>query len=140
MSKKRVNGGYASHEEYINYHRQYYKKNKERIALRKKNDPWNDKLKSAKKRADEAGVHFNIDRDYLNSIRVTHCPALGIELKYTENSRIYDDSATLDRIIPKLGYVKGNVQILSYKANRMKSNATSDELVAFANWVLGNQF
>jgi hypothetical protein len=138
MSENKVNGGYASHEEYINYHREYYNKNKERIALRKKNDPWNDKLRHAKIRADEAGLPFDIDRDYLDSIKVTYCPALGLVLKYTENSRIQDDSATIDRIIPELGYVKGNVQILSYKANRMKSNATSDELAAFANWILRN--
>lgn len=35
---------------------------------------------------------------------------------------------SLDKIIPKLGYVKGNVWVVSNKANRIKSNATIEEL------------
>lgn len=35
---------------------------------------------------------------------------------------------SLDKIIPKLVYVKGNVWVVSNKANRIKSNATIEEL------------
>jgi hypothetical protein len=38
----------------------------------------------------------------------------------------------LDKIIPELGYVKGNVRIISTLANTMKSNATKDQLLTFA--------
>ena len=44
-------------------------------------------------------------------------------------------SPSLDRIIPELGYVPGNVQVISHQANTMKSNATLKELKAFAAWV-----
>ena len=39
-----------------------------------------------------------------------------------------DDSPSLDRIVSSLGYVKGNIRVISYKANRVKSNATLEEL------------
>ena len=37
-------------------------------------------------------------------------------------------SPTIDRKIPKLGYIKGNVVIVSHLANRIMSNATSEQV------------
>ena len=57
---------------------------------------------------------------------------LGIELKYLGG----EAAPSLDRIDPLKGYVKGNIQVISTKANTMKNNATQDELVRFAEAVL----
>ena len=43
---------------------------------------------------------------------------------------------SLDRIDPSKGYVKGNVEIISRKANAMKNNATVQELLEFAYEIL----
>lgn len=43
---------------------------------------------------------------------------------------------SLDRIDSSRGYTKDNIQVISYKANRMKSNATEQELISFAKGVL----
>jgi len=45
-------------------------------------------------------------------------------------------SPSLDRIDPNRGYMRDNVQVISMLANRMKTNATEEELVKFALWVL----
>lgn len=45
-------------------------------------------------------------------------------------------SASLDRIIPSKGYVKGNIRVLSLLANQMKWNATQEELEAFCHGML----
>jgi hypothetical protein len=42
-----------------------------------------------------------------------------------------DDSPTLDRKDPRLGYVKGNVWVISHKANRLKGSFTPNELKTF---------
>ena len=55
------------------------------------------------------------------------CPVLGIKLMIGD-SVISDNSPSLDRIDPKLGYVVGNIRVISNKANRIKSNATAQEL------------
>jgi hypothetical protein len=96
---------------------------------------------AAKSRAKEKGVPFTLTPDYVRSLVVDRCPVLGIELDYaSKNGRgLAHNSATVDRIIPSLGYVPGNVQVLSARANMMKSDASPEELLLFANWVLHNQ-
>lgn len=45
-------------------------------------------------------------------------------------------SPTLDRINPELGYVKGNIQVISRLANMMKNCASEQELTTFAKYIL----
>jgi hypothetical protein len=56
------------------------------------------------------------------------CPALGIPLVPSRGKGATDNSPSLDRIVPALGYVPGNVCVISYKANRIKQDATAEEL------------
>lgn len=65
-----------------------------------------------------------------------YCPYLDIELSYEPEDRHADNYATLDRIDNRQGYVAGNVEVISRKANTMKSNASIPELVTFAKHVL----
>ena len=44
-------------------------------------------------------------------------------------------AATIDRIDSSLGYIAGNIQIISYRANSMKCDADSRDLKLFAEWV-----
>ncbi len=55
-----------------------------------------------------------------------YCPVLGIELKHSEG-RATDSSPSLDRIIPKMGYVPSNVRVISWRANRIKADGTAEE-------------
>ena len=45
-----------------------------------------------------------------------------------------DNSPTLDKFIPSKGYVKGNVQIISWRANSLKSDGSPDEWIKIAKW------
>jgi hypothetical protein len=63
------------------------------------------------------------------------CPLLGISLRSNTGAavaRADDNSPTLDRIDSALGYVKGNVWVISYRANRIKNDATLAELETIA--------
>lgn len=59
------------------------------------------------------------------------CPVLGIALDYARGPR-RAGSASIDRINPSLGYVAGNVRIISWRANSLKKDGTPDELYAVA--------
>lgn len=64
----------------------------------------------------------------------THCPILGIELNYSASYRS-DDSPSFDRIDSSKGYVKGNVVIMSWRANRIKNDGTAEEHQRIADFI-----
>ena len=62
------------------------------------------------------------------------CPVLG--LTFTPGvGKNCDTSVSLDRLIPSLGYVPGNVAVISWRANRLKGDATAEELRKIADWM-----
>jgi len=65
------------------------------------------------------------------------CPILGIKLE-TGDHKSVESSPTLDRKIPSLGYVKGNVEVISHKANRMKSDMTVSDVESLLKYMKGN--
>ena len=70
----------------------------------------------------------------------THCPVLGIELDYSNGSisdkgESHDARPSFDRRDNTIGYVLGNVDVMSYKANAMKRNATLEELKSLVLWL-----
>jgi len=74
-------------------------------------------------------IPFRITLQYLHALAkgIEACPILKIPLQYA-NGKLCDNSATLDKFDVSKGYVPGNVWIISDKANRMKSDATLEEL------------
>ena len=84
-------------------------------------------LRAAKCRAKEKGVPFDLSESDITIPEV--CPALGIPISISPG-RATDNSPSLDRIIPALGYVRGNVRVISNRANRIKYDATLVELRA----------
>jgi len=73
------------------------------------------------------GIPF--DLDVTDIIPPDVCPVLGIKLVlHNKGSGYHSDSAPVDRIDPTKGYTKGNVRVISARANLLKNDATSDEL------------
>ena len=95
-------------------------------------------LKRAKHRAKQGVVPFEIKLEHIPIPEV--CPALGIPIVIhspMKNGRCgpEPDSPSIDRIIPSLGYVPGNVKVISVRANKIKSDATIDELEKIVAYV-----
>ena len=89
-------------------------------------------LGRVKHRAKKRGLAFNLD---VEDIKIpAHCPVLGIPLRASDLISS-DNSPSLDRFDSSLGYVKGNVLVISKRANAIKSNATADELEIIAKWM-----
>ena len=82
----------------------------------------------SKYRAKKKNLPFNLTYEYIKSLVVEKCPILGLDLVYKASGK-HDNTASLDKIVPCKGYVQGNVMILSWKANRIKTNATPEELM-----------
>lgn len=91
----------------------------------------------ARQRARTKGQEFTITKEYVQSLidKTKCCPILGIALNYSGQRKNWDnDSPTLDRILPHLGYTQENTWLISWRANALKKDATLKELqlLAFA--------
>ena len=100
---------------------------------RKEFDP-DVRLNSCKQNARKRGIEFNLKRGDVSWVDT--CPLLGISLNYKAGEDSYDNSPSVDRIDESKGYVKDNVWVISNKANRMKNDGNSAELVMFAKNIL----
>ena len=96
-----------------------------------------DMICRARRRAKIKGIPFELT---VNDITIPEmCPVLGIPLKVNVGQRKPSaNSPSLDRIRPELGYVVGNIAIISHRANTLKNESTLDELKLILSWVERN--
>jgi hypothetical protein len=84
-------------------------------------------LSRIKCRAKRDGIPFNLEESDISIPEF--CPVLGLKLVLiNQGSGYHADSPSLDRIDPKLGYTKGNVRVISARANLLKNDATLMEM------------
>lgn len=82
---------------------------------------------TAKKR----GLDFNLTEE---DCKVPEfCPVLGIKLE--KKTFRTDHSPTVDRVDNSLGYVKGNVRVISWRANRIKNDGSAEEHRLIAKYI-----
>lgn len=105
-----------------------YKEFLNKIKLYKEENWWIDIIYRLRNRAKQLNLPFDLEKSDL--IIPEFCPILEIPIAIRHENKA--NCVSWDRIIPELGYVKGNVRAISLKANLMKSNATFEELQLFA--------
>ena len=80
-------------------------------------------------------IPFDLDPEYLEEIWTGECPIFHVPLSKNHKGRGSTYSAHLDRFDPHKGYVKGNVTWISGRANRIKYDATIEELKQIVSWM-----
>ena len=100
-------------------------------AGRSKRDVAMSLVRQARRRAVTRDIPFDL---HVEDFDVPDfCPVLGIPLYRAVGCKAQGaNSPTLDRIVPELGYVRGNVRVISARANQIKSDATPEELLRVA--------
>lgn len=121
----------ANREANIATSRAYRAANADTLSIKSK-DKWREltsngwirlSIRAAKKRAKERGVDFDIAVAKIAMPKV--CPYFGMPFIIGDHNW----RPSFDRIDPAKGYVIGNVQIISMKANRMKNDGSLDDLI-----------
>lgn len=107
-------------------------KNKERNALLNHNNrvknPNKYLFKYAKRRSKQHNLDFDLE---LDDIQIPEkCPILNITLGVNKK-RASDNSPSIDRIDNTKGYVKGNIMIVSWKANSIKNDTPNTILIEY---------
>lgn len=101
--------------------------------------PIRQMLTSARHRAKTCGWEFDLTEADITVPAL--CPVFGIPIAFAHGigaqRMIRDHSPSLDRIDNTKGYVRGNVVVVSGRANRLKSDSTADELRALARFYCG---
>lgn len=105
-----------------------------RYRAHKRDSYFLHKSSRARSRAQHLRVPFDLDAEYLASIWSDTCPVLGVTISKTL-PRGHPDAAELDRYIPSLGYVRGNVDFMSRRANRVKQDFSLEEMRKLIAWM-----
>ncbi len=88
-------------------------------------------LVSARAHAQNKGLNIDITLEDINIPE--KCPVLGIPLFFTKGKRTRN-TPTIDRINNAKGYVRGNIVVVSWRANDLKKDATVQELRRLAKF------
>jgi len=109
----------------------YHLKNKGahvlKVNISKLFDPKRYFLNLVRNRAKAVNLDFNLTYETMPEVP-TICPVFGFPLEMgVSKGRPQPNSVTLDRIKPAKGYVQGNVQFISWRANELKRNGTLEE-------------
>lgn len=113
--------------------KKYYSKNASKIKSRVRRyaeyNPIPIMINSARARAKKQGVPFSITADDISI--PNNCPIFNIPLK-KQKSELKINSPSLDRLVPEKGYVKGNIIVVSNKANMIKNAFSADDIMKVA--------
>lgn len=81
-----------------------------------------------------------VDLDYVYNVGASqdfYCALTGEELEFTRGGQTWmgkwcnPNSCTIDRIDSSKGYVEGNIQLITWKANCLKQHLDNDEFIEF---------
>lgn len=89
-------------------------------------------VSAARKRAQRDGIPF--DLRFTDFVIPVTCPITQRPFAIASGSP-GDDSPTLDKIIPERGYVRGNIAVISHRANRIKSDADLPTIQRLLRWL-----
>ncbi len=108
-----------NHEKYTKHGEKYKTKNR----TQRKESPYLN-VNALKSRAKQKGWDFDLIKEELLIPPI--CPVFGIPLIKT-GGQATDNSPSADRLDNTKSYVKSNVKIISFRANRLKSDGTIKE-------------
>ncbi len=117
-------------EKYKEKREKYYNDNIEKMKSRDKHRmlerPEYFLFSGARGRAKNRNLEFNITeqniKKLLNETKI--CPFRKTNFERGSNQKAVDNSMSLDRIDSSKGYIKNNIQIISYRANIIKNDIT----------------
>jgi hypothetical protein len=145
--KERTKDYYNNNKEKVMItNKQWQENNQEKVKEIKRNWKFNDLLRysltNCLSRAKKNNIPYDSKEDLYNHLKLTYnqmkCECCGKELvsgigkgiKHASNN-----SPSIDRIIPELGYTVGNVAVICFRCNEVKHNATIEEHRKIADWM-----
>ena len=131
----------------------YRQQNKDKIRIEKRDYAQRGKssidyalsrlLHGAQRRAKRDNLPFDLTIEWLRTMVISHCPITLQPLDWTKeqvvNGKAGPNSPSIDKNIPKVGYVQSNCAIISYRGNMIKNNGTIDEHLRTVQYMAAQQ-
>lgn len=87
----------------------------------------------ARARAKEYGLPFNItSNNIFEKLSLGVCEQTKLRFEYHKDGKTNPCSPSIDRIVPKKGYVKGNIRLIVWALNAFKNRFSDDEIYPVA--------
>lgn len=119
----------------LSYGLKHYYRNRDKKLETKRNfkirSPEMYILNGTRSRAKERGIDFNLELEDI--IIPDACPICKIPLKFS--AKRTSNTPSVDRLDNSKGYIKGNVRIISWRANRLKNNLTKEEIICLYKYI-----
>lgn len=90
-------------------------------------------LQNARGSAKQRGLYFDLKEEDI--IIPNKCPVFGMTLELVWGEGVKDNKPSLDRIDSSKGYTKDNIQVISWRANNLKKDATPNEIMKLARFM-----
>jgi hypothetical protein len=119
----------AENRQHLN---QYIRKRTKRLV---RENPVKVVLQRIKYTSKKRGILFTITESDLAAVWSDTCPVYGVPISI--RTKRTNNSLSVDRIDSKLGYVPGNICIMSWRANRLKFDASLEELEQLVRYLRG---
>jgi len=115
---------------------------KESIKAKKYRDskPVEMLVNSLKYRARKQGIPFNLNAEDINNLTMGDCPITKQKMipPWKTTDRYDPNKASIDKLVPDLGYVVGNIMWLSLRGNMLKNNHTLETIKATLEYIITN--
>lgn len=92
----------------------------------------NSRLLGARSRSKAKKLDFNLDYDYIQNLLINcnyKCSLTDQEMTFSLGKNRVPTNMSIDRLIPKLGYVKGNIQLVCSYVNQFKNDQDNDYFI-----------
>ena len=106
------------------------------LRVLKVKDPARQMFREVKGRAKTRGIPFTITRSHI--VVPESCPCCSRKIQPRTGAFKpggVASSPSLDRIVPEIGYIPGNVAVICWRCNTLKHDATLDELRNLVRWM-----
>lgn len=129
QAKRRAKEGY--HESQAEYYQKRHEELKDDIEYRARK-----LLNASRARAKRKGLDHDIDLDSFLEVFPDNmvCPVFGTKMEWGVGGN-GPDSPSIDRIDSSKGYTLDNITVISWRANRLKCDATLSELKQLVNYL-----
>lgn len=94
-------------------------------------NPFNERCRTIRYRARKAGIPFDLTPEFLrelNEKQQSLCFYTDLEMLVFGLERDFANTFSVDKVVPELGYIQGNVVLCCNRINTLKLNLTLDEM------------